>query len=75
MSGTIFGSRNTVVNKINRTCQAVENSLEKNKILDGRKRVLGGVFIYRVVKEGVTAKVAFVQRSERTKGANAVTLG
>lgn len=75
MSGTIFDSGNTVVNKINRTCQLVENSLEKNKILHGRKRVLGGVFIYRVVKEGFTAKVAFMRRSERTKGTNAVSLG
>lgn len=75
MSGTIFDSGNTVVNKINRTCQLVENSLEKNKILHGRKRVLGGVFICRVVKEGFTAKVAFMRRSERTKGTNAVSLG
>lgn len=34
---------------------------------------MGGVFTYRVVKWVFTDKVAFIQRSERTKGANVET--
>lgn len=54
-------------------CQVVVNSLEKNKTRC-RKRVLGGVFIYKFVNEGFIGKVAFMKKSERTKEASDETL-
>lgn len=83
--GAILYSGNAVVNKIKRSflsswafhiyvCQVVLNSLEKNKARC-RKRVLGGVSIYKFVNEGFTGKVAFMQKSERTKEASEKLFG